>query len=387
MIGWLDCASGVAGDMLLGALVDSGADLAAMQAAVDAVAPEPLRLRAERVERAGLAATRVHVEGTDSTSHRTWADVRELLDSAPLDGHVRDRAHAVFEVLARAEARVHGTGPDEVQFHEVGALDAVADVVAACAGLQAFALTELVVSPVALGGGTTRSAHGRLTVPAPAVVELLRGKPTFGGPVDVELTTPTGAALLMVHATNWGTQPPMTVAAQGFGAGARDLPGHPNVTRLVVGEAVETSSADTALVLETNVDDLDPRLWPGVLDALLDAGASDAWLTPVLMKKGRPAHTLHVLLPAQHAEAARRIVLTHTSAIGLREHTVAKHALPRSTVTVDVAGQPVRVKLALLDGDVVNAQPEYSDVVAAARELGLPAKVVLAQAIAASNVD
>ena len=389
MIGWVDCASGVAGDMLLGALVDVGVDLAVMQAAVDDVASEPLRLKAERAERAGLAATRVHVEGIDSTTHRTWADVRALLDACPLETPVREQAHAVFGLLARAEARVHGREPDEVHFHEVGALDAVADVVGVCAGLNALGLTQLVISPVALGGGTTASAHGRLPVPAPAVVELLRGVPTFGGPVDVELTTPTGAALLAVHATGWGPQPPMTVVAQGLGAGTRDFPGHPNVTRLMLGEAAvptdDPADVSAALVLETNVDDLDPRLWPGVIDALLEAGASDAWLTPILMKKGRPAHTLHVLAPPQHVEAARRIVLTHTSAIGLRELAVAKHALPRSTITVAVDGEPVRVKLALLDGEVVNAQPEYADVTAAARALDMPAKVVLAQAIAAAT--
>ena len=382
MIGWVDAASGASGDMLLGALVDAGVDLAVLQAAVDGVTPEPVLLRAERVERAGLAATRVHVEGTDSTTHRTWADVRTLLDRGTLPEPVRERAHAVFRALATAEARVHGTTPDDVHFHEVGALDAIADVVAACAGLHALGLDRLVVSPMALGGGTTRGAHGRLPVPAPAVVELLRGAPTYGGPVDVELTTPTGAALLVTHATGWGHQPAMTVGAQGLGAGSRDLPGHPNVVRLLLGEPSGTPA--TALVLETNVDDLDPRLWPGVLDALMDAGASDAWLTPILMKKGRPAHTLHVLVPHERAEAARDVVLRHTTAIGLREREVTKHALPRRTVTVDVDGQPVRVKQALIEGAVVNAQPEFDDVAAAARALGLPTKVVLARAVAAA---
>jgi len=389
VIGWLDGASGASGDMLLGALVGAGIDLAVLQAAVDAICPEPVRLRAERVERAGLAAVRVHVEGTESATHRTWADVRALLDGGALEDTVRERAHAVFAALAGAEARVHGTAPDAVHFHEVGALDAIADVVAGCAGLHALGLTSLVVSPLALGGGTTRSAHGRLPVPGPAVVELLRGQPTYGGPVEVELTTPTGAAMLAAHATGWGNQPPMAARVQGLGAGARDIPGHPNVLRLLLGETAEPGGTGTStrqdVVLETNVDDLDPRLWPGVLEALLTAGASDAWLSPVVMKKGRPAHTLHVLVPAGLTAAARRIVLTHTSAIGLREHPVTKHALPRTTTTVDVGGQPVRVKHALLDGVVVNAQPEWDDVAAAAQTLGVPPKAVLARAVAASQ--
>jgi pyridinium-3,5-bisthiocarboxylic acid mononucleotide nickel chelatase len=388
VIGWLDCSSGVSGDMLLGALVDAGADLALLQAAVDDVTPEPLRLRAERLQRAGIAATRVHVEGTHSTVHRTLDDVRRLLDEAGgLDVVVRDRARSVFEALAAAEARVHGTTPEQVHFHEVGALDAIADVVAGTAGLASLGLSSLVVSPVALGGGTVQAAHGRLPVPGPAVVELLAGVPTYGGPVDVELATPTGAALVVTSATSWGRQPLMAATTQGFGAGGRDLPGHPNVLRLVLGEPVSLdgsrdSSHEPAMVLETNVDDLDPRLWPQVLATLLAAGASDAWLSPILMKKGRPAHTLHVLVPVRLADDVERVVFTQTSAIGLRRIPVAKRALDRGSTTVYVGEQPVSVKLALLDGEVVNAQPEYEDVAAAATALDRPVKIVLAQALA-----
>ncbi|MFP5334899.1 MAG: nickel pincer cofactor biosynthesis protein LarC [Actinomycetes bacterium] len=380
MIGWLDCGSGVAGDMLLGALVDAGVPLPVLRSAVDAVAPEPVMLRAEDVRRAGVRATRVHVEGTESTTHRTWADVRAVLQGSSLDTAVRERALAVFARLAEAEGAVHGTSPDEVHFHEVGALDAIADVVGACAGFVHLGLAALHCSPVALGGGTVRTAHGRLPVPAPAVVALLAGAPTYGGPDDVELATPTGAALLAAHVTAWGHQPPMRVQRVGSGSGGRDLPGRPNVVRLLLGEPLSEPSGGEAVVLETNVDDLDPRLWPGVLTRLLDAGASDAWLTPVLMKKGRPAHTLHVLAPAAAVASLRRVVFTQTSAIGLRETSVGKVALDREAVTVDVDGQRVSVKLARLDGEVVNAQPEFEDVARAAAALGRPAKEVLARA-------
>jgi pyridinium-3,5-bisthiocarboxylic acid mononucleotide nickel chelatase len=211
--------------------------------------------------------------------------------------------------------------------------------------------------------------------------------PTNGGPVDVELCTPTGAALLTEWVAAWGTQPAMTTTATGAGAGARDLTGHPNVVRLLVGtmgshpEAAEVTGR-SSLVLECNVDDLDPRLWPGVLAALLDAGAADAWLTPILMKKGRPAHTLSVLVTAERVEAVRRVVFTETTTLGVREVRVGKHALRRRDETVDVDGQRVRVKLGVLDGTVVNAQPEYDDVVAAASMLGLPVKSVLSRAVA-----
>ena len=228
---------------------------------------------------------------------------------------------------------MHGTTPEAVHFHEVGALDAIADVVAACAGFAHLGLTALHVSAVALGGGTVQAAHGRMSVPGPAVVRLLADAPSYGGPVDVELATPTGAALLATHATAWGPAPAMTGTRQGHGAGGRDLAGHANVLRLVVGEPWSGSghaeAPGTALVLETNVDDQDPRLWPAALAALLDAGASDAWLTPILMKKGRPAHTLHVLVHPSRAAQVRDAVFEHTSAIGLREQVVTKHALDR----------------------------------------------------------
>jgi pyridinium-3,5-bisthiocarboxylic acid mononucleotide nickel chelatase len=390
---WLDCSAGVAGDMLLGALVDAGVPLPVLQAAVDAVAPEPVLLRAEEVRRAGLRALRVHVDGATSTAARTWTTVRGLLEAADLAEGVRSRALATFEALAGAEAAVHGTDPGTVHFHEVGALDAVADVVGTAAGLEHLGLDAVHASPVAVGGGSVRAAHGTLPVPAPAVVRLLLGRPTVGGPADVELATPTGAALLVaaVPAAAWGPQPPMRVERVGVGAGARDLPGRANVVRLLVGAGDPDGAGglggggETALVLETNVDDLDPRLWPGVLEALLAAGASDAWLTPVLMKKGRPAHTLHVLVTTAQADAVRRVVLTETTAIGLRQHPVGKVALDRRSEVVEVAGRPVRVKLALLDGEVVNAQPEYEDVAGAARALGRPAKEVLAAATAAAT--
>ncbi len=384
-LAWFDCASGVSGDMLLGALVDAGVPLEVLQEAVDAVVPEPVGLRAERVTRGSLAATRVHVEGTDSVTHRTWTDVRALLGTERAEGVPGiGRARAAFAALAAAEGHVHGVPAEEVHFHEVGALDAVADVVGACAGLAHLGVEEVHVSPVALGGGTVRAAHGRMSVPGPAVVRLLADAPTYGGPVDVELATPTGAAVLVVHATAWGPQPPLTGTTQGLGAGGRDLAGHANVLRLVVGSSWSaTGDPGTALVLETNVDDLDPRVWPAVIAALLAAGASDAWLSPIVMKKGRPAHTLHVLTRPQQADAVRATVFEQTSAIGLREQVVRKHALDREVVTVQVDGQPVRVKTAGSHGRVLNAQPEWDDVAAAAAALDRPVKTVLAQAISA----
>ena len=406
---WVDASSGASGDMLLGALVGAGVPVEVLQSAVDAIAPEPVALRVERVSRNGFAATRCHVEIVDSVHHRTWRDIRDLLAAADLDEDVRGLATGTFERLAHAEATVHGSDPLDVHFHEVGALDAIADVVGVCAGFvhvwsrqarpptdqarpprdQARPPRDVVVSPVAVGSGSVRGAHGTLPVPPPAVAELLRGVPSYAGPPGapaMELCTPTGAALLVTLATGWGPQPPMVTAAIGVGAGGRDPEGHANVLRLLLAaDEPAAGSAAPPLLLESNVDDLDPRVWPAVIAALLEAGASDAWLTPILMKKGRPAHTLSVLVAAERAEPVRAAIFRQTSTIGLREQPLGKHALDREMVSGEVDGQRIAVKLARHDGVLVNAQPEYDDVVRAAATLGRPVNDVLLDATAASR--
>ena len=385
MIGWFDCAAGVSGDMLLGALVDVGVDLAVLQDAVDRVGVEPVRLERSTVSRAGIGACKVDVVVDESPRTRTWADVRGLLERADLGEGVRATALDVFARLAAAEAAVHRTTPEEVHFHEVGALDAVADVVGTAAGLDALGLTRLTASAVVVGSGSTRGAHGPLPVPPPAVVALLQGVPVLAGPVAKEMTTPTGAAVLASVVSSYGPLPPMVLRRSGSGAGGRDPQEVANVLRLVLGDPLEAgpleAPATSAVVLEANVDDLDPRLWPGVLSALLDAGALDAWLTPVLMKKGRPAHVLHVLSPPDRMGALQEVALRETTTLGVRSYAVDRRVLDRAWRTVDVDGRPVRVKLGLLAGEVVNAVPEWEDVAAAAAALGRPAKLVLQDAV------
>jgi uncharacterized protein (TIGR00299 family) protein len=381
VIGWLDCSAGVSGDMLLGALVDAGADLAVLQEAVDRVGVEPVRLERSTVTRAGIGACKVDVVVDESPRTRTWSDVRDLLERTDLAERVRTTALDVFARLAAAEAAVHRTTPEEVHFHEVGALDAVADVVGTAAGFDALGLTRVTASPVVLGSGTTRGAHGPLPVPPPAVVALLHGAPVLAGPVAREMTTPTGAAVLASVVASYGPLPPMVLRASGTGAGGRDPQELANVLRLVLGDAVGPPEGD-AVVLEANVDDLDPRLWPGVLSSLLDAGAHDAWLTPVLMKKGRPAHVLHVLCPPDRVGALQELALRETTTLGVRSYAVTRRVLDRAWRTVEVDGRRVRVKLGLLGGEVVNAVPEWDDVAAAAAALGRPAKAVLQEAVA-----
>jgi uncharacterized protein (TIGR00299 family) protein len=388
VIGWLDCAAGASGDMLLGALVDVGVPVETLQAAVDAIGVEPIRLAVSTVERHGIGATAVEVRAPAVAVTRTWADVRGLVEAADLPDPVRTTALDAFARLARAEAAVHRTSPEEVHFHEVGALDAVADVVGVAAGLHALGLDRLAAGPVTVGaGGSARSAHGVVPVPAPAVLGLLAeaGAPIQGGPAPYEMCTPTGAALLAATVTDWGPLPPMVPVRTGTGAGGRDPAELPNVLRLVLGEPATASG--TAVVLETNVDDLDPRLWPDVLERLLAAGASDAWLTPILMKKGRPAHTLHALCAPSSVEAVRTEVFARTSTLGVRELTVDKTALDRGAGEVRVHGQRVRTKVGRLRGRVVNVSVEYEDVRAAADALGLPVKEVLRAATAAAYAE
>jgi uncharacterized protein (TIGR00299 family) protein len=393
VIGWLDCSSGASGDMLLGAVIDAGAAVDTITDAVHAVSPEAATIAPRTVRRGGLAALHAQVTVADSTTHRGLPAVLELIDAGTERGlpkAVAAQASAVFTRLAEAEAAVHGTTVADVHFHEVGALDAIADIVGVSAGLVALDLSHLHASPVAVGSGHVETAHGRLSVPPPAVARLLTGVPTYAGPVAAELCTPTGAALLSHWVDSWGPQPAMRVQRVGTGAGTKDFPGHANTLRLFVGEAVAVtattppSTHEGALVYETNVDDLDPRLWPHVLQRLLDAGASDAWLTPILMKKGRPAHTLSVLLPPECADDVRRVLFTETSGIGMRASLVEKHPLDREFTTVDVDGEPISVKIARDGGVVVNVQPEYDDVAAAAQRLGRPVKSVMAAATAAA---
>ncbi len=383
MIGWLDLSSGISGDMMLGALVDAGVPLGLLQSEIARLGLD-IELVTEPTTRAAIAATRVHVLTREpNPPRRTLPQIRELLGG--LTPAVATAAVRTFELLAAAESRVHRIGADDVHFHEVGALDALADVAGACAGLLSLGLSALTAGPIALGGGTVATAHGQLPVPGPAVLEILRAAaaPVAGGG-NTELCTPTGAALVAAHATGFGAMPAMTVSAVGSGAGSRDTPGRPNVARLVLGEPLPASPTSQAVVIAANVDDLDPRAWPIVLDALLAAGADDAWLTPILMKKGRPAHTVSALASEASAAAVRAAFFRETSTLGVRETPATKTALAREFRTVDVGGQPIAVKVGLgPDGALLNAMPEWDDVVRAAAALGQPVKRVLAQAQAA----
>ena len=386
---WIDAGAGVAGDMLLGALVDAGADLDTVQLAVDAVIPGSVRLDRSTVTRAGQRATKIDVSVLDvDRAHRDWSTIRGLLVDSSLTEGVRQKAIAVFGALAGAEARVHGIPVGSVHFHEVGALDSIADVVGVCAAFAQLGIGTASVSPIALGAGRTTAAHGNLPVPVPAVLQLSRGRRVRAGG-DGELTTPTGMALVATLAAGSEDLPLMTVDSVGVGAGTRDTDGRPNVTRIVLGDRQRIPAggddvADAATVLQANVDDLDPRLWPGILTRILAAGAADAWLVPIVMKKGRPAHTLAVLARPDQAPALRDLIFAETSTIGIRETSARKFALARTWVDVPLGEATVPVKIAHRDGVIVQVTPEFDAVEAHAISLDRPVRVALDEAVAAA---
>ena len=386
---WIDASAGASGDMLLGALLDAGAPLEAVTAAIAALGVEPIEIRPHAVRRHGLRATKADVHVHDTIVSRTLGDVLGLVSAAALPTAAGTFARDVFELLGTAEAAVHGEGRARIHLHEVGALDSLADVVGCAAALDALGLLEpralVVVGPIALGSGSVEAAHGRLPVPVPGVLAILagRGAPVLAGGGG-ELCTPTGAALLAALVGEWGNVPAMRIDAVGIGAGTADPEERANVLRVVLGTAPDRVSVpwrrDDLIELEATVDDLDPRLWPAVLDALVGAGAADAWLTPVVMRKGRPGSVVTALVAEEAVDAATRALFAQSTTLGVRLRPVVRRALPRDQVVVRVDGCEVRVKRGLLDGEVVTVQAEYSDAAAAAEHLGMPVRAVLERA-------
>jgi uncharacterized protein (TIGR00299 family) protein len=374
--------------MALGSLVDAGADLSEVCTLLERLPVAGWKVEAEPVLRGGIAATRIEVSAPEDGVVRTYAHISALVDEARLPARVRDRAQATFAVLAEVEGRLHRRPSAQVHFHEVGGIDAIVDVVGTCSALEVLGVDEVVSSAVATGTGMVRAAHGALPNPAPAVVELLRGAPTYGREVQVELTTPTGAALLAANATGYGPLPPMTIGATGFGAGARDIDGLPNLTQVVIGEPARAADdgfhagteggGQPVMLLEVNVDDATGETIAHTVEALFEGGAHDAWVTPILMKKGRPAQTLSALVDPALAPQVSRILLAETGSLGVRGQTLQRWPRARAGHEVEVDGVPVRVKVS-----AGRVKVEYSDAARAARRTRQPLREVVARAEAA----
>lgn len=381
---YLDCAGGAAGDMVLCALTEA-ADCAAL------IEEIPARLGFTDVSIAwpegrsgGFAARRLQV-GFDPESHprhRNLADVEAIIDAAGLSEPVSLMAKNVFRTLAEAEGEVHGETAEHVHFHEVGAVDAIVDVVGACLALDELAVDEVVCSSLPMGSGTVRCAHGTMPLPAPAVAAMLPGVPVHPAGVEGETVTPTGAALVTTFARDFGPMPAMTVESVGVGAGTVERPGLPNVLRAFVGEIAGSAGIGETdhVVVECNVDDLDPRVLPVVIDHLLESGALDASVTPIVMKKGRPGHLISALAPIAALDAVVSVLLRETTSLGCRSTPVTKHHLGRRMGTVETPWGPVAVKFALADGKILRQVPEFEDCAELARSTGVPVRDILAAA-------
>lgn len=384
---YLECASGASGDMMLGALLDLGIGIDDLRRALGDLLPEGAELRSERVMRSGIAATAFRVveppaatAGHAHHHHRHLRHILELIDRAAFSPGTRQRAKALYERLALAEAEIHRVPLDRVHLHEVGALDSVVDIVGTVWAMDALGADRVVASPLNVGGGRVQTEHGLLPVPAPATLRLLAGAPVYSDGSDMELVTPTGALLVTGHAAAYGPLPAMVVERTGCGAGGRDLPGRPNILRAVLGRETDGPHGDRVAVLECNIDDMNPQLFGPVMDQLYAAGALEVFYVAVQMKKNRPGTLVTVIAPVGREDAVRGILFRETTTIGVRYAHVARECLGREVITVATPWGPVRVKISRRNGSVMNAAPEFDDCVRLARDRDVPVKDVMASA-------
>jgi len=382
---YLDCVGGLAGDMLLAALVDAGAPAEVLEGLPTQLGLDGVRVSITRVHRQGIAATRVEVEGSNGSARgEAFADLRERLRNAHVSDAVRSRSLDALTRLAEAEGAIHGTPTEEVRFDELGA-DTLVDLCGAFALLEALGVRRVVCSPLPFSRGLIGSREGRLPSPAPATLRLLRGAPVVGVPEPGELVTPTGAAIASVVADAWGELPSLVLEDVGYGAGARELETRPNVVRAVLGTSTEVPELHEVVLLEANLDDMVPELVPDAAERCLEAGAIDVWTSPAAMKKGRPGVILSALARPDAEMPVATALLEHSTTLGVRVARLHRHELEREVREVEVFGHRVRVKVGLLGGRVVNAAPEHDDCATVATKTGRPVKQVWAAALAAAD--
>ncbi len=383
-LAYFDCFSGISGDMTLGALVDAGCDAENLRAELRGLQVPGWELSAEKVWKNGMAATWVKVTTEDQQKHRSLSTILEILRKSQLAPSVRERAAAIFTKLGEAEARVHDVPIEKIHFHEVGAVDAIVDIVGTCIGFHALGIERFACSAVNVGGGTVKMAHGILPVPAPATASLLQGKPTYSSGVQRELVTPTGAAIVSTLCDFFGPQPPMSVSAIGYGAGAADLEGQPNVVRIMIGEAAEKTVAgfdEEIAVIEANLDDMNPQIYGYFLEKALAGGVLDVYTTPVQMKKNRPGTLLTVLCKPEDANSLMSLIFAETTTFGARTYRAQRRVLPREFVSVATSFGEVRIKVSRVNGRILHAAPEYDDCRKLAVEKNVPLQRVIAEAL------
>jgi uncharacterized protein (TIGR00299 family) protein len=374
---YFDCFAGASGDMILGALVGAGAREKALIEQLTLLNVEGFQLEIQTVDRSGLSATFAHVQTRHEHKHRHLSDIKKIIFDSDLGASVKERAFAIFTKLAEAEARVHNEPVDHVHFHEVGALDAIVDVVGAAICFELLQIDRFISSPLHVGSGMVEMAHGKFPVPPPAVTELLKGVPFYSGDIKGELLTPTGAAIITSVCDQYGPIPQMVVEQTGYGAGSREYKDFPNVLRVLVGETDAENPHDERLwMIETNIDDVSPQIVGHVMERAFDLGALDCFFTPVQMKKNRPGVLLSILSDARTRESVMNLLFTETTTLGVRSYEVLRRALQRSVIAVETQYGQIDVKVALLNGRVVNEMPEFEQCRAAALAANVPLKTV-----------
>ena len=380
-IAYFDCFSGISGDMTLGALVDAGLPIEVLRSELAKLNLPGYTLSSEKVIRSGLSATKVHVVLDEKEQPaRHLADISRIINGSTLSPVAKQKSMAIFQRLAEVEAKVHGTTPDKVHFHEVGAVDAMVDIVGSVIGLEQLGITEIIGSPLNVGSGTVHTSHGKLPVPAPATAELLKGTPLYSSSITMELTTPTGAAIISTLAASFGPLPQMTMGRIAYGAGNKDIPGQPNVLRLMIGEPVSAYEEDTSIVIESNIDDMNPQVYGHLIDTLMARGAHDAYLTPIIMKKGRPAILLSVLTDKAKSTEMLDTIFRETTSIGVRIQEVGRKKLSREVREIETPYGKVRFKISKMGDEVLTFTPEYEDCKKIADEKQVPLKTVMDEA-------
>src|SRR6202166_4050927 len=383
-LAYFDCFSGISGDMTLGALVDAGCPADLLRAELKSLQVAGWTLTTEKVWKNGMAATHVRVKTEDQQKHRSLSTILEILTNSQLAPPVQERASRIFQKLGEAEAHVHDAPLEKIHFHEVGAVDAIVDIVGSCIGFHALGIERFACSPLNVGGGTVKMAHGVLPVPAPATARLLQGAPTFSNGVQRELVTPTGAAIVATLCDSFGPQPPMSVSAIGYGAGTADLEGQPNVLRLMIGDSTEKAVPgydQEITVIEANLDDMNPQIYGYFQEKALAAGALDVFTTPVQMKKNRPGTLLTVLCLPADVQALMSLIFAETTTFGVRTYTAQRRVLPRESVKVATKFGEVRVKLSRVNGRILHVAPEYDDCRKLAEEKNVPLQRVINEAL------
>lgn len=381
---YLDCPMGISGDMFLAALIDMGVDFKKILKELERLGVGPIDVRIKKEVRHSITGTTFRVRTKDEKHHRTFKDIKKIIEKSGLEKSVKDLSVKIFSIIADAEGKIHGIGADDVHFHEVGAMDSIIDIVGASIAVKSLKIDKVVSSPIALGSGWTDTMHGRLPIPAPATLEILKGIPVSSSGIPFELTTPTGAAIVKALATGFGPMPFMTIEKTGYGAGKKDFIEAANVLRAIQG-AVEAHHAsptthDGLLMLEANIDDMSPQTAGYLMERLFEEGALDVYFTPVVMKKSRPGILLSALGPFDRRDALLSTIFAESTTIGVRLYPIERVCLERKIIKVKTRYGLVRVKVSMRDNKAVNIQPEYEDIRAAARRHNAPLKKVMDEA-------